>query len=478
MNDFKHIAVIDIGKTNAKLVLVNAVTLEEVGVKTISNDVINSGPYPHYDITKIWKFLLESLSSFQKEFGISAISITSHGAAVALLDRDGELAAPILDYEYDWPEKLVEEYDEVRPSFAETGSPRLSAGLNIGAQLYYQFKTIDGLQDRTAKIVTYAQYWAHALTGVAACEVTSLGCHSDLWDPHNSKFSSLVSKLGWLDKFAKVKPAHVVLGGVTTSICELTGLKKGTPVYCGIHDSNASLYPYLQSTDKNFSVVSTGTWVIAMSVGGNVVELNENQDTLINVNAHGDKVPSARFMGGREYEILMNGFEPNYTQEDIQSVLAKKIMIMPAVVPTTGPFQNRQMTWRVGCKTINDNAQINEISDLSDVSDSERAVAVSFYLAMMTSVCLRITGANGVTYLEGPMSKNNAYKQMLEACTGRTVISSLGTGTSAGAAMLCGVGVQDTPAEITAGLNDNLDMNPSDKLMRNYCEDWHNATEE
>ena len=56
---------------------------------------------------------------------------------------------------------------------------------------------------------------------------------------------------------------------------------------------------------KPFSVVSTGTWVIAMAVGGAAVELDPARDTLVNVNAFGEPVPSARFMGGREFATLV-----------------------------------------------------------------------------------------------------------------------------------------------------------------------------
>lgn len=456
MRNSKYIAVIDIGKTNAKLVLVDADNLKELEVKTIANDVVRSDPYPHYDTDRIWQFLLQGLADFQKSFGVSAISITAHGAAAALLDKNGKLATPILDYEHNWPENLIKEYDNVRPCFSETGSPRLSGGLNIGAQLFYQFKTIDGLFDKTKYIVTYAQYWAHALTNVAACEVTSLGCHTDLWNPEVNVFSAMVGELGWLEKFAKVKPANEILGEVIPEICTLTGLQKGTPVYCGIHDSNASLFPYLQSNEKQFSVVSTGTWVITMTINGEEIELNENQDTLINVNAFGDKVPSARFMGGREFEILLDGIDASYNEKDIQSVLVNQIMVLPSVEPSTGPFQGRKMCWSV---------------DSNSISDGERAVAASFYLALMTSVCLNITGANGITYVEGPMSKNTTFRQMLSASTGRDVISSQGTGTSTGAAMMCGIRTQTTGKMKTEEISENSSV-AMINIMRKYCKVW------
>lgn len=57
-----------------------------------------------------------------------------------------------------------------------------------------------------------------------------------------------------------------VLGTLRRELAEQTGLFADTPVMVGIHDSNASLLPYL-GTDDAFTIVSTGTWVIAMAVG-------------------------------------------------------------------------------------------------------------------------------------------------------------------------------------------------------------------
>ena len=45
-----HIAVIDIGKTNAKLALVNSVGLHEITVITQPNRVVDSPPWPHFDL--------------------------------------------------------------------------------------------------------------------------------------------------------------------------------------------------------------------------------------------------------------------------------------------------------------------------------------------------------------------------------------------------------------------------------------------
>ncbi|MEM8541694.1 MAG: FGGY family carbohydrate kinase, partial [Pseudomonadota bacterium] len=241
MNSGKNIAVIDIGKTNAKVVLVDANTMDEITVEKTRNQVLNSKPYPHFNVDEIWEFILGSLGKLHAAYGISTISITTHGACAALLNKSGNLAAPILDYEYQGVDQTAAEYERTRPKFAETGSPRLAGGLNLGAQIFWLFETVEGLKDSTDAILMYPQYWAQRLTGIIANEVTSLGCHTDLWNPYTNDFSSMVDKLDWRDRFAPLRPANQILGTLSTSVADQIGLPADTPVLCGIHDSNASL---------------------------------------------------------------------------------------------------------------------------------------------------------------------------------------------------------------------------------------------
>ncbi|MEM8917019.1 MAG: FGGY family carbohydrate kinase, partial [Pseudomonadota bacterium] len=230
-----NVAVIDIGKTNAKLALVDRQSLTEIAVVTRPNTVIDAPPWPHFDIEGHWTFLLEALAGFHADHGIAEISITTHGASITLIDANGDLAAPMLDYEHTGPDDLAAEYDAIRPPFSETGSARLSMGLNVGAQLYWQFKTDPSLAARTARVLTYPQFWAFRLTGIAATEVTSLGCHTDLWNPHAKTPSSLAARLGIDQKLAPVRPADEALGPIHPTIARQTGLDPATPVRCGIH---------------------------------------------------------------------------------------------------------------------------------------------------------------------------------------------------------------------------------------------------
>ncbi|MFK7744268.1 MAG: FGGY-family carbohydrate kinase [Roseobacter sp.] len=450
----QHIAVIDIGKTNAKLVLVDRERLTEVAVITRPNKVLPGPPWPHFDVEGHWAFLLDGLRDFHAEHGIDAISITTHGACAALLDRKGQLAAPILDYECAGPDAVAAQYNAIRPPFSETGSPRLAGGLNIGAQLFWQFQADPGLKDRTHQIVTYPQFWGAKLTGVTAMDVTSLGCHTDLWNPHAGGFSSLAGALDITNKLAPVRKPSDVLGTILPEIAMQTGLPENTKVHCGIHDSNASLLPYVLSGTSPFSVISTGTWVIAMSIDGRPVPLNPDLDTLMNVTALGHPAPSARFMGGREHDLLTGGSYPEPTLEDVEHILSNQIMLLPSFASETGPFKGHNGGW-VGAEP--------------DVGTRARGAAVALYLALVTAECLSNIGHDGKIIVEGPFASNRLYLEMLAITSGSAVHSATGTtGTSAGAAMLAAgtalsPPVHDDPTRIYA---------EKTALLQDYASRW------
>lgn len=418
----RNVAVIDVGKTNAKLALVEEGSLREIRVATRPNTVLPGPPWPHFDLDGHWDFFLHHLGAFHAEWGVDAISVTTHGASAVLLDSAGELAAPMLDYEHPGPDDLAQAYDALRPDFAATGSPRLKLGLNLGAQLHWMLATRPALRARLAHVVTYPQYWGWRLTGEMACDVSSLGCHTDLWDPWQGKFSALVGHLGLSDRIAPPRRPDELLGHLRPALAAATGLSPATPVSVGIHDSNASLYPYLLGRTGAFSVVSTGTWVICMAIGGNEITPDPARDVLVNVNALNQPVPSARFIGGREYEMIHRGDTASPDAADRAAVLAHGgMMILPAVEPGSGPFRGREMRWT------------NE-----PATPGQRLLALAWYLALMTRTCLDLTGARGPVIVEGPFASNTDYLDMLAAVSPEGVeTAASATGTSSGAALLC-----------------------------------------
>jgi sugar (pentulose or hexulose) kinase len=452
-----NIAVLDVGKTNVKAVIVDAKERREIATRTRPNRVLTDGPYPHFDVDGIFAFFLHSLKELNSEFGFDAVSITAHGASGALLRAEG-LALPILDYEFRYPVEVEDAYDEIRPPFSETFSPRLPGGLNLGAQLHYQKSAFPVAFQDVQTIVTYPQYWGWRLTGIAASEVTSLGCHTDLWRPRQGGFSSLVDRLEIADKLAPVRKPSDLLGYVTDEIAAGVGLARPVPVYCGIHDSNASLLPHLGHHEGAFAVVSTGTWVVIFAVGGDLDHLDPRRDTLANVDALGRAVPSSRFMGGREFEMLTKG-RGTATPEAIHRVVQERILLTPSVVPGCGPFP---------C------AEHRIVNASNELNSDEAYVVASLYEALMTKACLDLTRASGPAIVEGPFARNALYAEALSKATGRSVIAvTNSTGTSVGAALLAlGPSAQGLPQE-----GQEIAANQLPESFRQYCSEWYLSVE-
>lgn len=451
-----QVAVLDIGKTNAKLALVDAEERKEIAVLTRANKVLSGPPYRHFDTEALWSFFCISLQTLAKDHRIDAISVTTHGASAVLLAADGTLAAPVLDYEDDGPDSLASDYDRIRPPFSQTGSPRLPMGLNVGAQLHWQLHRDRGLTDRVAHVLTYPQYWGYRLTGQLACDLSSLGCHTDLWDPWQGRPTPLLDRLGLAGKLAPPHRPFDGLGILRPELASLLGLPESTPVSVGIHDSNASLLPHLIGRAAPFSVVSTGTWVISFAIGPSGAALDAGRDALVNVSAFGDPVPSARFMGGREYEMVCGPPDGGPPPDDVAAdlVLEKRVMLLPSLVPGTGPFPGKKAEW---------------VPAMPEAK-AEKEVATSYYLALVTAESLRLIGADGPVVVEGPFRNNRHYLDMLAAATGRPVeVAASRTGTSIGAALLC---LPDATLTHSAKPMADLWAPPSDPRLVAYARVW------
>ena len=423
------VGVLDVGKTNVKWVLHDLDRGTDLAARSLPNRVRRDGPYPHYDVAAIQAFWLEGLADLVRHGSEpDALVVTAHGASGAIVGEN-DLALPVLDYEYAGPDDLAEAYDRIRPGFAETCSPRLPAGLNLGAQLFWQSRRFPEAFGRARAIVTYPQYWAWWLTGVAAVEATSLGAHTDLWDPGRAALSSLPAWAGFAGLIAPLRRAWEVLGPVRPALAARLGLRQPRPVLCGIHDSNASLLPYRLAGSEPMTVVSTGTWAIVFGLGGTLDGLDPERDTLANVDLFGDPLPSARAMAGREFDLIAGpGPHPEPDPETVARLIEAQVMVLPTLVPGAGPFGRARGGWSpAGAET--------------GLAPAERVAVASLYTALVTAASIETLKLRGPTLVEGPFSANALYLDALAALTGRPVLlPETAGGSAAGAASLARIG--------------------------------------
>jgi len=392
-----HSLIIDIGKTTVKCHLLDHAG-ESLASSNLANTVVASSPYPHFDTERIWGWLLNTISRLDNPRAIGAINVTTHGACAALLDKDGELALPVLDYEHTGPQEFSGEYATIRPDFEQTFSPDLPAGLNLGRQLYWQKKRFREQFETVQQILLYPQYWVWRLSDVAVTELTSLGCHTDLWLPQEQRLSSLATTLGIDNAFPPTIPAYQAAGKIKPEIAGATGLSRDCEVYAGVHDSNSSVARYLYSApQRDFTVISTGTWIVTMSVNGSTEGLREDQDTLANVSVLGAPLPSARFMGGREFDTLCQltcaNASDTETPQDIETLIRSGVFALPSFADTGGPFNHKA-------------------GEIIGQPHSGRGLA-TLYLALMIDYELELLGARGDVIFGSFSHKNPLLCQLL-----------------------------------------------------------------
>ena len=116
------IAVMDIGKTNAKLCVVDAETGRLAGTRKTQTRSIDASPYLHLDTDSLWHWFVAELTQLQATEDVSTIVVTAHGATAALIDDDG-LVLPVMDYEFTGLDELRPQYDAVCDPFEHTYSP-------------------------------------------------------------------------------------------------------------------------------------------------------------------------------------------------------------------------------------------------------------------------------------------------------------------------------------------------------------------
>lgn len=394
------IAIIDIGKTNAKLSFVDAKSGETTWSLQRRCTTVERSGIRALDVDGVESLLLAGLAEASGKERVSAILPVAHGAAAVLLAASGEvIAAP--DYEDSALGSVGETYRRSRDPFELTFSPFLPLGLNLGRQLYYLRQTHPELFRACSAILLYPQYWAWRLSNVMASEITSLGCHSDLWRPRESDYSALAKSMGWDKLLPPRRAAGDVLGTITTTVAIMTGLDPTCPVLCGIHDSNASYLCYRASrpADERFAVVSSGTWTVIMAHGAELERLQEERDMLANVDAFGSPVATARFPGGREYEAIAgdNPLTRQPTLESLKGVLEKRALALPSFADTGGPF--------VG--------QRGKLVNAEQLDACERGALATLYCALQTDLLLDLLGAPTPVIIDGPLTENPSYGPVL-----------------------------------------------------------------
>ena len=426
-------AVFDVGKTNKKLLIFDSELKILDEAYRVFPEIQRDG-VTYDDVEAIEGWFLEQLASFAPRYPIRAVSVSTHGATFAGIDDAGRPVPGVISYTTDPGEEFNREFYRTFGSGEDlqrvTATPRFSSLLNVAKGLFFIKRRFPREFARIRHVLGYPQYFGYVLTGKVGAEATYVGCHSYLWDFQRGRWSAVAEELGIVDRLpARVRRSWDVLGTVTPEVAARTGLGPDTMVTMGIHDSNASLLPYLIKAREDFVLDSTGTWCVIMHPSGKVEFQEEDIGKVVfyNLDAFTHPVKTTIFLGGMEFDSYValfkelsgdegtSGFDPEIYGRIVRE---RRLFILPELFPGTGQFPGST------ARVVQDGVEV-AFADLRTghpvpafLRDPKVARPVLILsLALQTEVALRRAGmkAGQSLYVEGGFRRNEAYNTLLAA---------------------------------------------------------------
>jgi sugar (pentulose or hexulose) kinase len=410
------IAIFDLGKTNSKMFVISGTgaVLSEARTNPVWRE---EGDVRVLDDEALFRWMRRSLVDAVTTHGVNRIMFSGHGCTFALV-RGDRLLHPVLDYEQEPPATVTDRIDELVPDYSETFSPKLPLGFNFGRHILWLAIRSPQLLELCDAILCYPQFWSWKFSGRKLSEVSYLGCHSHLWAPISDDFSTLIDSQGWRPKMPEFARAGEEIGTHHLELADGTSVTLA--VHNGVHDSNSALYYYRSLGFSDFTLVSTGTWVVIFNPSSPLEALDRERDMLANVTVDHNPVATIRFMGGREYDVASDGWKQAVSGGAILSVIAKKAFALPSFA-AGGPMPGRDGRF-IG----------------PELQGEERAAAALLYVALMTDLSLDLIGSSNPIVIDGGLLKTGLYAEVLAALRpGQAVYcSSNAEGSAFGAAAL------------------------------------------
>src|SRR5690606_27061610 len=321
------VAIFDVGKTNKKLFLFDEhydIVFERSArfLETVDED---GDPCENLESLRLSVF--DSLHEVFRlgEFDIKAINFTSYGASFVYLDESGRPLTPLYNYLKAYPkvleERLHSTYGGVEEFSLATASPALGS-LNSGLQLYRIQQEKPEVYEKMKYAVHLPQYLSFLVSGQVYSDMTSIGCHTALWDFAKNGYHQWIKDTGIENKLAPIVKGDEVFSAAFPGSTYKVGV--------GLHDSSSALIPYLLNFHEPFILISTGTWCISLNPFNDEGLTKEQleKDCLFYMTYAGTPVKASRLFAGYEHEVQTKRIAEHFQV-------------------TTGRFKHIEIDWKI-----------------------------------------------------------------------------------------------------------------------------------
>lgn len=417
------ICIIDVGKTNKKLLLFDR--NYQVVCQQTENlpETEDEDGFPCEDVELLTRSVRELIDKAVKDdrFVICALNFTSYGASFVYINENGEPVAPLYNYLKPFPEKLQNWFYQTYGDEAEiartTASPVLGS-LNSGLQILRLKHERPEVWSQVSYALHLPQYLAFLFHQKVWSDITSIGCHTQLWNFDEHRYHNWVVVEGLDKKFGPIIPCDhakwIDLGG------------RIIPCGVGLHDSSAALIPYLRSFRKPFVLVSTGTWSISLNPFNHTPLTAEElaQDCLCYLQYNGQPVKASRLFMGRIHDAVLEKISEQF------QISADEL----------SRFYYNEEEAEIAQMKVTD---IRSIEDIDFSAVSSPVLAYHLLMAWLVREQIRqlqlvLNGSDAeVIYVDGGFSRNRIFMRMLSTSfKGKQVFASqVAQATALGAAL-------------------------------------------
>ena len=315
MSKLPVIVVFDVGKTNKKIFLFNEeykIVWENARQLEETRDEDHD---PCENIASLSAWVKDSINQVlaMDDFHIEALNCSTYGASFVHIDAHDKVLTPLYNYLKPYPAKLRKQfYEKYGPEDAlalATASPVLGS-LNSGMQLYRLKYEQPAIFHKIRFSLHLPQFLSSLLNGQKKSDITSIGCHTMMWDFNRHAYHEWVGSEGIPDKLAEIFPSDQPVPGNWNNHSFIAGI--------GLHDSSAALIPYLISFEEPFILLSTGTWSISLNPFNQHPLSREElqQDCLSYLEYKGKRVKASRLFAGYDHETQTKRLAEHFQVEE------------------------------------------------------------------------------------------------------------------------------------------------------------------
>ncbi|TJZ61807.1 carbohydrate kinase [Sphingobacterium olei] len=420
------VAIFDVGKTNKKLFLFNEhyQIVFEKSARFLETEDEDGDPCENLESLRLSVF--DSLHEVfrRTEFDIKAINFTSYGASFVYLNDSGHPLTPLYNYLKQYPQELEKDlhvkYGGAEQFSLTTASPSLGS-LNSGLQVYRIKNEKPDVFEQMKYAVHLPQYLSFLVSGQMYSDMTSIGCHTALWDFDAKDYHQWVKDTGITQKLAPIVQGDEVFPATFPGSTYKVGV--------GLHDSSSALIPYLLNFHEPFVLISTGTWCISLNPFNDSPLTKEqlDKDCLFYLTYAGTPVKASRLFAGYEHEVQTKRIAEHFNT-------------------TTARFKSIEIDWSIIDKLKEENSSTSldtfskrDLSQYAHVAEAYHGLVIDLVNAQVESTRL-ILSAQGVKriFVDGGFSKNNIYMTLLarEFTDAEVYAASMAQATAIGAALV------------------------------------------